>query len=63
MVVTSQILSEQTPDVNYIVKELHFIHDINNVRWDSFQFLIGIDSLKGTTSNDLGVGPEEIEKK
>ena len=27
-------------------KELHFIHDMHNVRWDSFHFLIGIDSFK-----------------
>ncbi len=33
-------------DVNFIVKELHFIHDIHNVQWDSFHFLIGVDSLK-----------------
>ena len=40
------MMSEQTPDMNCIVKELHFIHDIHNLRWDSFHFLIGTDSLK-----------------
>ena len=30
----------------YIVKELHFIHDIHNVRWDCIHFLIGVNSLK-----------------
>ncbi len=42
------LVYEETPDVNvmYIVKELHFIHDIHNVQWDCIQFLIKVDSLK-----------------
>ena len=41
-----EIVSEQTPDMNCIVKELHFVNAIFNVLWDSFHFPIGIDFLK-----------------
>ncbi len=50
MISTLKLVSEQPPDNNCTVKELLFIHDIHNVGWDSFHFLIGVDSFKSVTA-------------